>query len=252
MRWRSIDINRIVAVLTCALVAFSGCNQQPTRPEVDVAWDAPQFAPKGGKGKPQEPQFDYHADVADNDGITPYWVASDGGGTYVRRVDCVGVGPVSHFSTVFHLRTVRNTEECHAIADWRFFELHVQGNAFDFDQDGVAEPVEQVPGRFILDDVFTDGATSVKAGLDVFTVDDDGTTSSAFAWHIRYANNADRVAVDDNTVDIILPPARADVASLCEYVQNSGRGKKPSTCENRDPTGLKLPFEIRVIRFPLQ
>jgi hypothetical protein len=231
--------------LTVVIALVGGCIEGPLS---DVS--GPDFAKGGEKGKPkEEPQFDYRAVVSDD--VTQYQVTSDDGKPYVRRERCVGVGPISPGSTIFHVRTVRNTDECHAEMNWRFFQLHV-GSTFDFDQDGTSEAVEQVPARFMIADVFTNGATSVEAGLDVFTVDDDGTTSSAFTWHITYANDANRVQVGDNTVDIILPPDHADVASLCEYVTR-GKGKNGGRiCEDRDPNGLKLPFEIRAIRIPVQ
>jgi hypothetical protein len=200
------------------------------------------------KTKPWEPQYIGHADVTDNADLTQYWVASDGRGAYTDDVDCARV------RAMFMLRTVANLDECHAITDWRFLELHLPGNtSFDFDQDGTAEVVEVVPARLVVDDAFQDGVNSSRAGLDIFTVDGDETTSSDFKWFITYANDALVDHVAENTVDLSMPLAIADVASLCEWmiVKKGKGGPGQRKCVDRDPNGLKLPFSVRAWLTPI-
>jgi hypothetical protein len=202
------------------------------------------------KGKPgEEPPPHFEVVVTDNDTLTQYWLGSDGRGTYERFVDCVRINANDGN---FFFRTVGPSEECLSLKapDWRFFELHVPNNtSFDFDQDGTFGVVEGAPGRLQVAGAFTEGATSGTAGLAVFEVNPDGTTGG-FQWHIQYANDALVDQVHADTVDMSMPQDRADVAWLCEYVKR-GKGKGGGRiCEERDPNGLKLPFQIRAIRLP--
>jgi hypothetical protein len=233
--------------LTVVIALVGGCIADPAR---DVS--GPDFAKGGEKGKPkEEPPPHFEAVVTDNNDITQFWLASDGRGTYERFVDCVRINANDGN---FMLRTVGQADECRSLVApaWRFFELHVPGNmSFDFDQDGTVEVVEKAPGRLVVDDAFTEGATAGTAALDLFVVNRDGTTGG-FQWHIQYANLALVDQVHADTVDLSMPPDGADVVWLCEYV-TKGKGKNGGrTCEDRVPNGLKLPFEIRAIRIPVQ
>jgi hypothetical protein len=204
------------------------------------------------KGKPgEEPPPHFEAVVTDNNDLTQYWLASDGRGTYERFMDCVRINANDG---TFMLRTVGQTEECLTATGWRFLELHIPENtSFDFDQDGTFEVVEGAPARLLVHDAFAEGTTSARAGLDFFTVNPDTSTSSAFKWHIFYANDALIEQVHPDTVDMSMPLDSADVASLCEWmiVKKGKGGQGANKCVDRDPNGLKLPFQIRAIRIPV-
>lgn len=117
---------------------------------------------------------------------------SDDGTSYADGLRCVYSAWASS-GGFYQLRTIDNTVECKAVTrpGWRYFTLDLGAtNTFDLDQDGVAEPIENVPGRLMFADAFAQGAATTPARLLVLVVNPDGSTTQASNWSLEYRDGA--------------------------------------------------------------
>jgi len=126
------------------------------------------------------------------DDAVSYKVRSDQGTMYLDGVDCIYSQRVA--GGFYQLRTIQNSGVCKAVQrpGWRWFTIDLgASNTFDLDQDGIAEPIEQAPGRLMTADAFANGTTSTSVGIFVFEVNPvDGSTTEDPAWHLVYTNPA--------------------------------------------------------------
>jgi hypothetical protein len=171
-----------------------------------------------------------------DDGLS-YKLRSDDGTSYVHGIRCVG--SERDAGGFFQLRTIMNTVECKAVKrpGWRNFAIDLgAGNAFDFDQDGAAEAVENAPARLILGDAFSQGVTSTSARVLILVVSPDSSTTQASNWSLEYADGATVTVTPGGGRILTSVTGKADVM----YTASLHGGKPVSTYKGT----VQVPFKV--------
>jgi hypothetical protein len=174
-------MNRTLALLGVLALSLAGCSgEAPTT--VDALTESALLAKGGG------PTDAYTAAFDDALG---YQLRSDGGGTYPDggpdySPNCVS--SLRHGGGLYQLRTIANTVTCKAVQRpaWRWFKIDLGVPGLDLDQDGVAEAIEDAPGRLGASDAFAQGATSTAAKIFVLVVNPDGSTTQNAKYELRF------------------------------------------------------------------
>ena len=133
-----------------------------------------------------------------DDALT-YSLRSDGGGQYTDGSPAYNpncIHSVRHGGGLYQLRTIANTAYCKAVQRpaWRSFQIDFGVPSVDLDQDGVAEVIEDAPGRILVDNAFAQGVTSSPAKIFVLVVNSDGSTTQDTKYELRFRTN---IAVTD-------------------------------------------------------
>jgi hypothetical protein len=120
-----------------------------------------------------------------------YQLRSDGGGTYADggpNYDPNCVTSQRYGGGLYQLRTIAKTVTCKAVQRpaWRWFKIDLGVPGLDFDQDGVAEAIEDAPGRLLADNAFAQGATSTAVKILLFVVNADGSTTQDQKYELRF------------------------------------------------------------------
>jgi hypothetical protein len=177
------------------------------------------------------------------DDTSPYALQSDGG-TYVDAQSCV-LGAWFADGLV-QLRTIAPTTACLGVArpGWRFFRFNFGVPVVDLDQDGVAEAIEDAPGRILADDVFAQGATSTPVRILILLVNPDGTTKVDTKWTVHFPAG---VTVSDGGGGARILEAVSGAAAANIY---AGYVDVPIR-KNKTPVAtVQLPFRLTVTPLP--
>jgi hypothetical protein len=172
----------------------------------------------------------------------PYLLQSDGA-AYVDGQSCV-LGAWFAAGLV-QLRTISPQQLCLDVPrpGWRFFRFSFGAPVVDLDQDGVAEAVEDAPGRILADDVFAQGATNTPVRILILLVNSDGTTEIDTKWTVHYPFGVTVGAAGTARVLEAVPGA-ATANIYAGYVDTPIR-------KNRTPVATaQLPFKLTVTPLP--
>ena len=140
---------------------------------------------------------------------------------------------------IYQLRMVAATGACKAVRrpGWRWFTFDLgAGNTLDFDQDGIAEPIESAPGRLLADDAFAQGATGTLVKIFVFVVNPDGSTEWDGKWELRYRADVSVTHLGGAGRILEAPPGNATVD-----IYNKWRAGKPI---GPPIATVQLPFKL--------
>jgi hypothetical protein len=172
-------MKRTSALLALALIGISACDHDaPT--SLDLLTGPPLLA-KGGGGGPMTATFD--------DGAG-YQLRSDGGAYLDGNPDFSStcVASTRYTGGLYQLRTIANTGACKAVQrpGWRWFTIDLGAPLIDLDQDGVAEAIEDAPGRLLAADAFAQGATSTPVKIYILVVNADGSTTQDAKYELAF------------------------------------------------------------------
>jgi hypothetical protein len=120
---------------------------------------------------------------------------------------------------------------------WRYFTIDLgAGNTFDFDQDSVAEAIENAPARLILADAFSQGVTTTSARVLILVVNPDGSTTQASNWSLEYPDGAAVTVTSSGGRILTTVTGKADIM----YTTNVHGGKVVSTYKGT----VQVPFTV--------
>ena len=136
----------------------------------------------------------YDAYSALFDDALSYRIRSDGGGQYVDGSPAYNPNCVHSARSaggLYQLRTIANTAYCKAAQrpNWRWFKIDLGVPSVDLDQDGIAEAIEDAPGRMLVDNALAQGATSSPAKIFLLVVNPDGSTTQDAKYELRFRSN---------------------------------------------------------------
>ena len=167
---------------------------------------------------------------------------SDGAGSYADGGPAYNPNCVHSMRSaggLYQLRTIANTAYCKGVQrpGWRSFKIELGVPSLDLDQDGVAEAIEDAPGRMLVDNAFAQGATSSPVKIFLLVVNANGSTTQDTKYELRFRSN---VSVTDigNQSRIL----QAVTGSATVDVYNAwAKGGKPV----EPPVGtIQLPFKL--------
>jgi hypothetical protein len=167
---------------------------------------------------------------------------ADGGPNY--SPNCVLSTGSGAGGGVYQLRTIAPTDPCKAVTKpgWRYFKLDFGAPVADLDQDGVAEAIEDVPGRMLVG-VLGSGATSTPVKILIFVVDPDGSTTWDTKWSLLYRANVAEVAGGGSQI-LQASAGNAAVDIYAGYVDTPVK-------KNVKPVAtMQLPFKLTVTPMP--
>jgi hypothetical protein len=140
----------------------------------------------------------------------------------------------------YQLRTIAPTDFCKAVIrpGWRYFKIDFGTPVVDLDQDGVAEAIEDAPGR-MLAGAFATGVTATSARILIFVVNPDGSTT----WDTRYTLYFQAVAVTDGGGGVRILEASGSNAAADLYLGYADPARSPPK-RNPPMATVQLPFKL--------
>lgn len=170
-----------------------------------------------------------------------YQLRSDGGGTYPDggpnySPNCVS--SLRHGGGLYQLRTIANTLACKAVQRpaWRWFKVDLGASGLDLDQDGVAEAIEDAPGRLLADNAFAQGATSTVVKILLFVVNADGSTTQDQKYELRYRSGVSVTDIGSESRILEAPVGNAIVDIYNKWKAGNPVGPPIAT--------VQLPFKL--------
>jgi hypothetical protein len=147
---------------------------------------------------------------------------------------------------VYQLRTIAPTASCEAVTrpGWRYFKIDFGAPVVDLDQDGVAEAIEDAPGRLLAPDAFATGATATSARVLIFVVNPDGSTTV----DTKYTLYLQGVAVSTGGAARTLRASGSSAAAAL-YLGYADPARSPPK-HNQLITTVQLPFQLSLTPMP--
>jgi hypothetical protein len=182
------------------------------------------------------------------DGGAAYLLGADGLGSYLHDVSCVYSRGGSAGGGVYQLRTIAPTDPCLSASrtGWRYFRFNLGTPSVDLDQDGVAEAIEDAPGRLLAQDAFATGATGTTLRLLILLVNPDGTTELDTRWTVHYRAGAAVIDAGNGARIIEAVPGGAAADIYAGYVDVG-----PSTPKRNKPVvTAQLPCRLTLTPMP--
>ena len=163
----------------------------------------------------------------------------DGGPDYTTN--CVLSTGNNAGGGLYQLRTVAPTDFCKAVVrpGWRHFRIDIGTPVVDLDQDGVAEAIEDAPGRMLAPDAFASGATATSVRILIFVVNPDGSTT----WDTRYTLYLQGVAVSGLGGPTRVLQASGGSAAAALYLGYADPARSPPK-RNPPMATVQLPFKL--------
>jgi hypothetical protein len=175
---------------------------------------------------------------------TPNTLQSDGGGAYVDAQSCVLA--TWYAAGLVQLRTIAPTTACLGVPrpGWRYFRFNFGAPVVDLDQDGVAEAIEEAPGRILADNAFAQGATNTPVRILILVVNPDGTTTVDTKWTVHFPAG---VTISDGGGGAKVLQAVAGGAAANIY---AGYVDTPIHRNTRPVATVQLPFKLTLTPMP--
>jgi hypothetical protein len=149
---------------------------------------------------------------------------------------------------LYQLRTIAGTDFCKAVIrpGWRYFKIDFGTPVLDLDQDGVAEAIEDAPGRILAPDAFSSGSTATSMRVLVFVVNPDGSTT----WDTKYTLYLPNVAVSNPGGPVRVLQASGSSAAADLYLGYADPARSSPKRTGPPFATVQLPFRLTVSPIP--